>query len=64
MFFSFVPRNVKKYLLTAYTIKTIRKQTGMNREDFADWLHIPYRMISDREHEERQMQEYAHGIDL
>lgn len=33
--------------LTAYTIKAIREQTGMNRKEFADWLHIPYRTISD-----------------
>ncbi len=45
--------------LTAYTIKAIREQIGMNRKEFADWLHIPYRTISDWEHEERQMPEYV-----
>ena len=45
--------------LTAYSIKAVRKQSGMNRKDFAEWLGIPYRTISDWEHGERQMPDYV-----
>ena len=45
--------------LTAYAIKAVREQSGMNRKDFAEWLGIPYRNISDWEHGERQMPDYV-----
>ena len=45
--------------LTAYAIKAVREQSGMNRKDFAEWLGIPYRTISDWEHGERQMPDYV-----
>ena len=45
--------------LTAYSIKAVREQSGMNRKDFAEWLGIPYRTISDWEHGERQMPDYV-----
>ena len=45
--------------LTAYAIKAVREQSGMNRNDFAEWLGIPYRTISDWEHGERQMPDYV-----
>ena len=45
--------------LVAYQFKAIREQTGMNRKDFAEWLGIPYRTISDWEHGERQMPDYV-----
>ena len=45
--------------LTDYAIKAVREQSGMNRKDFAEWLGIPYRTISDWEHGERQMPDYV-----
>lgn len=45
--------------LTAYAMKAVREKTGMNRKDFAQWLGIPYRTISDWEHGERQMPDYV-----
>lgn len=45
--------------LTAYSIKAIREKSGMNRKDFAEWLGIPYRTMSDWEHGERQMPDYV-----
>ena len=45
--------------LTAYAIKAVREKSGMNRKDFAQWLGIPYRTISDWEHGERQMPDYV-----
>ena len=45
--------------LQAYQLEAIREQTGMNRKDFAEWLGIPYRTISDWEHAERKMPDYV-----
>ena len=45
--------------LTAYAMTAVREKTGMNRKDFAQWLGIPYRTISDSEHGERQMPDYV-----
>lgn len=45
--------------LSAYQFIKIRELTGMNRKDFAEWLGIPYRTISDWEHGERKMPDYV-----
>lgn len=45
--------------LQAYKLSAIREQSGMNRKDFAEWLGIPYRTISDWEHAERKMPDYV-----
>lgn len=45
--------------IQAYEIKAVREKTGMNRKDFAEWLGIPYRTISDWEHGERKMPDYV-----
>ena len=45
--------------IQAYEIKAVREKTGMNRKDFAAWLGIPYRTISDWEHGERKMPDYV-----
>ena len=45
--------------LTAYYLELVRMKTGMNRKEFADWLHIPYRTITDWERAERQMPNYV-----
>ncbi|WP_330601650.1 helix-turn-helix domain-containing protein [Butyrivibrio sp.] len=45
--------------IQAYEIKAVREKTGMNRKDFANWLGIPYRTISDWEHGERKMPDYV-----
>ena len=36
----------------------IRKETGMNRKEFAEYFGIPYRTIQDWELGNRQMPEY------
>ncbi len=36
----------------------IRKETGMNRREFAEYFGIPYRTIQDWELGNRQMPEY------
>lgn len=36
----------------------IRKSTGMNRREFADYFEIPYRTMQDWELGNRQMPEY------
>lgn len=45
--------------LTAYYLELVRMKTGMNRKEFAEWLHIPYRTITDWERAERQMPNYV-----
>ncbi|WP_034467775.1 helix-turn-helix domain-containing protein [Butyrivibrio proteoclasticus] len=45
--------------LTAYCVRAVRNLTGMNRREFADWLGIPYRTITDWELEQRQMPDYV-----
>ncbi|WP_242835481.1 helix-turn-helix domain-containing protein [Butyrivibrio sp. AC2005] len=49
----------REEMMTAYEMKAIREKTGMNRKEFAEWLGIPYRTISDWEHGERKMPEYV-----
>ena len=46
-------------ILQAYQLKAVRELSGMNRKDFAEWLGIPYRTISDWEHSERKMPDYV-----
>ncbi len=36
----------------------IRKETGMNRREFAEYFGIPYRTVQDWELGNRQMPEY------
>ena len=36
----------------------IRKRTGMNRREFAEYFDIPYRTVQDWELGNRQMPEY------
>lgn len=36
----------------------IRKETGMNRREFAEYFEIPYRTLQDWELGNRQMPEY------
>ena len=36
----------------------IRKKTGMNRREFAEYFNIPYRTVQDWELGNRQMPEY------
>ena len=51
-------KDAKRRML-AYCFRMIRQESGMNRKDFAEWLGIPYRTISDWEHGERQMPDYV-----
>lgn len=46
-------------VLQAYQLKAVRTLTGMNRKEFAEWMGIPYRTISDWEHSERKMPDYV-----
>lgn len=45
-------RDMKKQLIE------IRKRTGMNRREFAEYFDIPYRTVQDWELGNRQMPEY------
>ena len=45
-------RNMKEQLIE------IRKRTGMNRREFAEYFNIPYRTVQDWELGNRQMPEY------
>lgn len=45
--------------IMAYEFKFIRKMSGMNRVDFANWLGIPYRTMQEWELERRLMPEYV-----
>ncbi|MDD3206688.1 MAG: helix-turn-helix domain-containing protein [Lachnospiraceae bacterium] len=40
------------------TLLEVRKSTGMNRREFAEYFGIPYRTIQDWELGNRQMPEY------
>lgn len=40
------------------TLKELRKQTGMNRVDFARFFDIPYRTVQDWELGNRKIPEY------
>lgn len=40
-------------------LKEIRSKTGLNRKEFAEYLEIPYRTMTDWERGERQMPEYV-----
>lgn len=50
--------NVRSAVKTE-AIKAIREMSGMNRKDFAKWLNIPYRTMSDWEHGLRVMPDYV-----
>lgn len=39
-------------------LKEIRSKTGLNRKEFAAYLEIPYRTMTDWERGERQMPDY------
>lgn len=58
-----IEKSIKKEnqekILQAYQLKAVRELSGMNRKDFAEWLGIPYRTISDWEHSERKMPDYV-----
>ncbi|MBQ7076707.1 MAG: XRE family transcriptional regulator [Lachnospiraceae bacterium] len=45
--------------MMAYYFKSIRKQSGMNRKDFAEWLEIPYRTMQEWELGRRTMPDYV-----
>lgn len=42
-----------------YVFRMLRMSTGMNRKDFAEWLCIPYRTMTEWERGTRQMPEYV-----
>lgn len=43
-------------------IKYLRSLTGMKREDFADYLHIPLGTVRDWEQGKRKMPEYVYEL--
>lgn len=51
-------KNNEKRLM-AYAFKSIRKESGMNRKDFAEWLDIPYRTMQEWELGRRAMPQYV-----
>ena len=43
-------------------IKYLRLMTGMKREDFANYLHIPLNTVRDWEQGKRKMPEYVYEL--
>ncbi len=42
-----------------YVFRMLRMSTGMNRKEFAEWLCIPYRTMTEWERGTRQMPDYV-----
>lgn len=40
-------------------IKELRESTGMNRKEFCDCFHIPYRTVTEWERDNRHAPEYV-----
>lgn len=40
-------------------IKALRESTGMNRKEFCEYFNIPYRTVTDWEHDTRHAPEYV-----
>ena len=40
---------IRERRIMAYAFKMVRKESGMNRKDFAEWLGIPYRTMQEWE---------------
>ncbi|MBO5159338.1 MAG: helix-turn-helix domain-containing protein [Lachnospiraceae bacterium] len=40
-------------------IKELRESTGMNRKEFCDYYHIPYRTVTEWERDTRHAPEYV-----
>ena len=40
-------------------IKELREMAGMNRKEFCDYFMIPYRTVTDWEHDVRHAPEYV-----
>lgn len=43
-------------------ILELRKKTGMNRKEFAEYFGIPYRTVQDWELEKRVMPDYLYRL--
>lgn len=52
-----VATNNKRLMADAFM--TVRKEAGMNRKDFSEWLGIPYRTMQDWERGVSQVPEYV-----
>lgn len=40
-------------------IKALRESTGMNRKEFCEYFNIPYRTVTDWEHDARHAPDYV-----
>lgn len=40
-------------------IRELRESTGMNRKEFCDYFHIPYRTVTEWERDNRHAPEYV-----
>ena len=40
-------------------IKALRESTGMNRKEFCEYFNIPYRTVTDWEHDVRHAPDYV-----
>lgn len=40
-------------------IKELRESTGMNRREFCEYFHIPYRTVTEWERDNRHAPEYV-----
>lgn len=52
-----IAENNKKLMADAFM--KVRKESGMNRKDFSEWLGIPYRTMQDWERGVSQVPEYV-----
>ena len=41
---------------------SLRKETGMNRKEFAEWMGIPYRTMQDWEHGISKAPDYVYDL--
>ena len=50
---------IRERRIMAYAFKMVRKESGMNRKDFAEWLGIPYRTMQDWERGVSEVPDYV-----
>ena len=48
--------------MNSYLIRGIRAEAGMSRNEFCDWLGIPYRTLQEWELGDRNMPEYVRDL--
>ena len=49
----------RSYMEYSEKMKALRKSTGMNRKEFCEYFNIPYRTVTDWEHDIRHAPDYV-----